>query len=771
MRTGVLLLFLLLATAGCGGGEPTSGPDGERDPATTAPAATSTTPTEPARTTESPAPPTTTAPTQTTVVQQSTTTVVYASSTTTVAPASSTTATPTTVISPSTTVPPAVDDAETGPPPTPIDRAEGEPLRIVLTGDSITVQVDPHLRAVFGSEAVNKPRRHGGTALCDWFAARDEELGIENLAWWRPHVIVVDHGGNAMTPCMADDDGRPLEGEAYLAKYLADSDYLVEVARRTGTRVLFVDQPVGRGGALSRTLNIFPSMPERHPGGMVRYVSTWPALSPEGNFVQSARCADEEPGCVGGWGELRSPPPYGHLEDLGAWRYAQVIAGAFVEAGWITADAVGPGAPDLPLPVGFPRICQPWNGVQNRPDLTELERIALHDLWWTGTGSLGLVWDTSDDQPHVGLATELRPPDGGERFDEALDRRQALLELNPGLVTLAEVRYRDAPYVDDPEGRPWWDRGYYPADSPFWLRDADGNPVPGWGEDADGDGRIEADEILGSLTDFGNPDLIELVARKVHALEHSGVVDGVFLDWWNEDHQTSASFLDWSAFHMSAEEEVQGRLAILRRIRELVGDDFLILVNTNDRTAPRSAPYVNGTFMEVWKPDWSTGYTVDRLLTVEDTLSWASGELLEPRINCLEGWRVVDDYGNEAAQVDERNSEENRRWMRLFTTLALTHSDGSVVFGDDNAEPTRDHHHNWYDFWDADLGQPVGVKRTIHDGVEGLFIRRFTNGFAVYNRSGAEQEVRLPGSYVAVSTGQVGEVHTVGDMDGEILLG
>ena len=121
------------------------------------------------------------------------------------------------------------------------------------------------------------------------------------------------------------------------------------------------------------------------------------------------------------------------------------------------------------------------------------------------------------------------------------------------------------------------------------------------------------------------------------------MVDGVFLDWWNEDHQTSASFLDGSAFQMSAEEEVQGRLAILRRIRELVGDDFLILVNTNDRTAPRSAPYVNGTFMEVWKPDWSTGYTVDRLLTVEDTLSWASRELLEPRINCLEGWRVGDD--------------------------------------------------------------------------------------------------------------------------------
>ena len=423
-----------------------------------------------------------------------------------------------------------------------------------------------------------------------------------------------------------------------------------------------------------------------------------------------------------------------------------------------------------PGPPGFPRVCQAWNGVQNRPDLTELEQIALHDLWWTGLWPLGLTWDNSVNQPHAGLSTTLTGIGGDPNLTIAREQREELRDLNPNLKILAALLYRDGPYVDDPEGQSWWDRGLFPADSPFWIRDANGNPVPGWGEDSDVDGQIEGDEILGSLTDFRQPDLIELVAQKALALDQSGLVDGIFLDWWNEHGQTSASWLDWSTFYMTTEEEANARLTLLQRIRELVGDDFLILVNTNERTAPRSAPYVNGTFMELWKPNWSTGYTVDFLRTVEDTLSWATTDLREPHINCLEGWRVVTDYGNEAAQIAERNSEENQRWMRLFTALSLTHSDGHVLFGDDNAEPSSDHYHNWYDFWDADLGQPVGPKRTTHSGVDGLFIREFTNGYAVYNRSGAEREINFPDRYTAVSTGQVGQVHRIADMDGELLL-
>lgn len=89
------------------------------------------------------------------------------------------------------------------------------------------------------------------------------------------------------------------------------------------------------------------------------------------------------------------------------------------------------------------------------------------------------------------------------------------------------------------------------------------------------------------------------------------------------------------------------------------------------------------------------------------------------------------------------------------------------------------HHHNhehyWYDFWDVPLGHPVGEKGQLyHDGkgyaVKGLFIRAFTNGWAVYNRSGKEQQIRLPKQVSAVASGLTGIQHTLSDLDGEIYL-
>jgi hypothetical protein len=35
---------------------------------------------------------------------------------------------------------------------------------------------------------------------------------------------------------------------------------------------------------------------------------------------------------------------------------------------------------------------------------------------------------------------------------------------------------------------------------------------------------------------------------------------------------------------------------------------------------------------------------------------------------------------------------------------------------DDNSLPISDHLHNWYDFWDAKLGLPVGGKTADLDG-------------------------------------------------------
>ena len=225
-------------------------------------------------------------------------------------------------------------------PPAPIDLEANELLRIVLTGDSITDQVAPYLEWILSRTATIEHRHLWGTALCDWFSDNRGDLGLEYLESWQPHLYIVDHGGNGITPCMADAAGLPLTDEAYTAKYLADTEYVVELALRTGSRVLLVDQPVSRGNFRSGTGEIYRSMPVRHPGGLVRFFSTWAALTPGGQFVQSAPCEATEPGCVDGRGELREPPPNVHLEALGAWRYAAAIVDELVAAGWVDAELV-----------------------------------------------------------------------------------------------------------------------------------------------------------------------------------------------------------------------------------------------------------------------------------------------------------------------------------------------------------------------------------------------------------------------------------------------
>jgi len=302
----------------------------------------------PAVTTSTTVAPTTVASTtvaSTTVASTTVASTTVASTTVASTTVASTTVAPTTVASGATTVAPAAEIPSTTlfvleAPPTPIDLAANELLRVVLAGDSITDQVAPYLEWILSRTATIEHRHLWGTALCDWFSDNRGDLGLEYLESWQPHLYIVDHGGNGITPCMADAAGLPLTGEAYTAKYLADTEYVVELALRTESRVLLVDQPVSRGDYRSGTGEIYRSMPARHPGGLVRFFSTWPALTPGGQFVQSAPCEATEPGCVDGRGELREPPPNVHLEALGAWRYAVAIVDELVAAGWVDAELV-----------------------------------------------------------------------------------------------------------------------------------------------------------------------------------------------------------------------------------------------------------------------------------------------------------------------------------------------------------------------------------------------------------------------------------------------
>ena len=418
----------------------------------------------------------------------------------------------------------------------------------------------------------------------------------------------------------------------------------------------------------------------------------------------------------------------------------------------------------------YPLIFQAWSPIENKPDEDELSLLARHDLVFTTTWSLRINWKVTSDQMYKGLSTVLVNQQGSESLEEAHQRRDTLKKLNPNLKLLCEIRYREGRYVTD-KNVELWKQGAYPPDSEFWLRDENGALCPGWGEDIDGDGEVELNEISNMLLDFRNSSLQEIIAEKALALKESGLFDGIMLDWWNEFHATTGKWPDHNGTHLNLSEENAARIAILRKIREKVGDDFLILVNSNYNTVPLSASFVNGIFMECYKPRYDNGYTIDQIKKMESTLLWAEDNLKEPHINCLEGWRIVTDYtGEREVRVAERNSEENLKWMRMITTLSLTHSDGYVLFADDNAQPSSDHLHNWYDFWDADLGNPIGKKGATYNNIEGLFIREFENGWAVYNRSGVTQSVLFKENVIAFSKKEIAKSNKIPNFDGEIFL-
>jgi len=344
----------------------------------------------------------------------------------------------------------------------------------------------------------------------------------------------------------------------------------------------------------------------------------------------------------------------------------------------------------------FPSVFQAWSPADNLPNKDRWSAMALHDLVWHGPGGFGLVWDK---KPR-GLAEAFTP--GSIKAGREL--RRNLLKLNPNIILIAEIRYRDAHTNFLPRGHRWW------------KRRKDGSLVKGW------------DEGGFICMDFADPEFRKHVAQRARAAVQSGVVDGVMLDWWRDD---------------------EDRLALVKAVREAIGKKYLIITNTNDRTAPQSASYINGYFMECTRSktaaDWNR---------IAATLKWAERNLRPPRVNCLETWY--------------HNSHEDLHLMRATTTLAMTHSDGYCLFSDPNPLPSGDHRHNWYPFWDKSLGKPVSEGVTRNDGT---VAREFENGTVVYNPMSNESvEVVFSEIRKSVATGISSDRHKLACPDGDIYL-
>ncbi|MDE0084950.1 MAG: leucine-rich repeat domain-containing protein [Candidatus Poribacteria bacterium] len=383
----------------------------------------------------------------------------------------------------------------------------------------------------------------------------------------------------------------------------------------------------------------------------------------------------------------------------------------------------------------YPSVSGSWGSIRNRP-------LILPKLPWHEAHEAIAYFDIYFCCPEVPLNLKFKNTNAGVYligdFQAAKARRDAILAFNPNAILLVPVIYYSSVQPHE-----------YPDDWPLWLKDENGNRIIDiWGD---------------ALVDFTLPETQKWAIDQAKTIAACGLFDGIFFDHWDEG-QRLHGLRPLEAEHVARDNILQG-------IRDAVDDDFLIMVNTTEEKIPRWAEYINGTFMQTYpvleipREDITDsrqiipiGYTLVDIFEIEQILIWAETHFREPRINVLSGEGVIK---------EPPEFPRNKQWMRLFTTMSLTLSDGYVDF-DSPVDSGGDVY--WYDFWDTDLGTPIGEKAQPYENRDGLYIREYTNGWAVYNRTGNAQEIQLPGKATGVASGITSFKHTVPDLDGEMFL-
>lgn len=404
----------------------------------------------------------------------------------------------------------------------------------------------------------------------------------------------------------------------------------------------------------------------------------------------------------------------------------------------------------------FPSLFAAWAGCHYiPPDANWTER--RHDLVWGHRIPEGRFEKIDGKIVLTGDVEAAR-----ERWSE--HRR-----YNPNMIFLMDIPFPVAP-LEGSKNTLFGE--IFPDDWPFMIIDETGEEVLGFtGDHVNPQSR---------LIDFTHIEAQKVIVGLAKAVDDSEFFDGIFIDWWDETGLTLDGY-------RTLEEEFEARIHILQSIRDIVSDDFLIVVNSNHEGAKHAAPYINGVFRETFRHAMPDNFEHLSMMWFEEGFRWVESECRFPQITCFEAEGVGD---------QSPMSAENLQAMRCLTALYLTHSDGFFTYtmginlrdrqnhvhdshwvgGPDHDDLharsiVHEHHHEHYcyDFWYADLGRPIGAKFQLYENTDGLFIREFDNGWAVYNRSGVAQTVRLPRS-TGVSSQITDTEHTIPDLDGEIYL-
>ena len=143
----------------------------------------------------------------------------------------------------------------------------------------------------------------------------------------------------------------------------------------------------------------------------------------------------------------------------------------------------------------FPSVFAAWGGVGwspiiNRPDLSDEEHLALHDLYWSS--SFMLEWDRTPTESTHGVATAL-----AGNLANAHQLRDTRLAQNPNMVFLVEVRIHNH---FTPEA--------FPPNSNFWFRGA-GN-------------QIVQNSHEQFMIDFIKPEVQDLLIKRILLLHNVG---------------------------------------------------------------------------------------------------------------------------------------------------------------------------------------------------------------------------------------------------------
>ena len=241
---------------------------------------------------------------------------------------------------------------------------------------------------------------------------------------------------------------------------------------------------------------------------------------------------------------------------------------------------------------------------------------------------------------------------------------------------------------------------------------------------------------------YFHPEFAEYFSNLV--LKQAYRYDGLILDWWHNDHPGASKI-----------KVKMARRKIAEAIRNKMGKEFIILGNVNWKGNGDTHDLINGVFMELAKSKkTSSAYSCNEISKIEKLIKFNDQNLSEPRIIGVNVWRITKKVPKELQKkltiklfgeerdVDMgdywklyyRSSPVNIQFAKLFTAMAMViPENGYILYGDNNPDiPSGDHDHDYYGFYNTDLG------KAISDGVEitnGLAYKKYEKGLIAYNRT------------------------------------